>query len=248
METDNNLSQSQFDSEPAKGNNDFLVKLLSFEDNNRIERDRFILSNKVSTNNYLNNRELRHSNQNILDKTTSNTKITRAQHDRNKSVTHFTNTLFDLVNNSCSKKNFKLKRVDTLKLFGTNVEDNKKFFNSSNIDILCTKEHNKTILAKTSSNAIIKLLKRKTLREIYEENYLKDYKIFKYSENENDDVLITALKTFKDVLKKLENKKSKDEIKKFKKQSENLMKDICSIRPRNSRSTKKVLENELEQI
>ena len=244
METDNNLSQSQFDSEPAKGNNDFLVKLSSFEDNNRIEQDRFSLSNKVSTNNYLNNRKLSNSNQNILDKTTSNTKIKRAQHYRNECVTHFTNTLFDLVNNSCSKKNFKLKRVDTLKLFGTNVNDNQKFFNSSYIDILSSDEHNKKILSEMSSNAIIKLIKLKTLRKIYEENYIKDNKKFRYSENENDEVLITSFKTFKDVLKDLETKKTSDEIKIFKMYSLNLMKDIYveeggSIRPRPSRRTKK---------
>ena len=239
METDNNLSQSQFDSGPVKGNNDLSEKLSSFEGNNRIEGDIFSLSNEVSTNNNLNNTVS--SNR---DKTTSNTKNTRAQHYRNRCVTRFTNTLFDLVYNSCSKKNFQLKKVDTLKLYGYNVKNNKKFFDSSYIDILSTKEHNKKILAKNSSNAIIKLLKRKTLREIYEENYLKDYKKFKYSDNENDEVLITALKTFKDVLKNFEHKKSNEEIKKFKKQSENLMKDIYledggSIRPRDSRTTKK---------
>ena len=244
METDNNLSQSQFDSGPVKGNNDLPEKLSSFEGNNRIEGDIFSCSNEVSTNNNLNNRVSSHPNQNILDKTTSNTESIRAQHYRNRCVTRFTNTLFDLVYNSCSKKNFQLKKVDTLKLYGYNVKNNKKFFDSSYIDILCTKEHNKKILAKNSSNAIIKLLKRKTLREIYEENYLKDYKKFKYSDNENDEVLITTLKTFKDVLKNFEHKKSNEEIKKFKKQSENLMKDIYledggSIRPRDSRTTKK---------
>ena len=189
------------------------------------------------------------------DETTKTTKIQnpkRKQHMRHRVVTNFINPNIQLVRNACKNYNYELKNINILKSFGENVYENQKFFNSTTTDILSNNKNNKEILNNLHSNDTINYLSKISLKTIYEENYMKNSKKFKYSENENDSTII-KIQTFDEVLENLEDtgKITENDIPRFKEQSNNLIRDIYllkggSIKPRKSR--KKNSLNESDEI
>ena len=171
---------------------------------------------------------------------------------RHRVVTNFINPNIQLVRNACKNYNYELKNINILKSFGENVYKNQKFFNSTTTDILSDNKHNKEILNNLHSNDTINYLSKISLKTIYEENYMKNSKKFKYSENENDSTII-KIQTFDEVLENLEDtgKITEDDIPRFQEQSKNLIRDIylqedSSIKPR--KSSKRNSLNESDEI
>ena len=222
--------------------------LLDFE--NKSE-DTLLNNFESAQGNDLPNNFERHQGDDETTKTTKRQNPKRKQHMRHRVVTNFINPNIQLVRNACKNFNYELKNINILKSFGENVYENQKFFNSTTTDILGKNKHNKEILNNLYSNDTINYLSKISLKTIYEENYMKNSKKFKYSENENVFITMGSFQTFDEVLKNLEKKRkiSEDDIPRFIKQSENLIRDIYllkggSIKPRKSRKQNSLNESD----
>ena len=221
----------------------------------KIEQNKSVLSdeNKEDLKNHYGNTQAKTTTKTKALKSPKTKRNPRAQHIRNKCVTNFVNSIIKLVRRICSFYKKELEKLNILNYFGTNVYAQQKFFNSTIIDILSKNRYNKKILSKMFFNKTINYLSKTSLKTIYEENYMKNSKKFKYSENENDFITMGSFQTFDEVLKNLEKKRkiSEDDIPRFIEQSENLIRDIYllkggSIKPRKSR--KKNSLNESDEI
>ena len=109
----------------------------------------------------------------------------RAQHIRNRCVTHFMDSVFEVLNTICGKK---LEKVNILELFGYSVEDYKVFFGCNPILIFSIEKINAEIFEKMENDKNKKLFENLFLKEIYEENYLLNNKNFKYKRETGEKV------------------------------------------------------------
>ena len=220
----------------------------------KIEQNKSVLSgeSKEDLNNHYGNTQAKTTTKTKALKSPKTKRNPRAQHIRNKCVTNFVNSIIKLVRRICSFYKKELEKLNILNYFGTNVYAQQKFFNSTIIDILSKNRYNKKILSKMFFNKTINYLSKTSLKTIYEENYMKNSKKFKYSENENDSTII-KIQTFDEVLENLEDtgKITEDDIPRFQEQSKNLIRDIylqedSSIKPR--KSSKRNSLNESDEI